>query len=278
MAMIRKIVLALFEMIRPSIQRNTVLFAILGAAIVFSTIVIKDNISEDIRSHLESVEVAKQFYSVHSEDIELGSRLDNIDEKIQELKQVLENKEVSNSLQEIANSATKGNNEAAKDANLIRSSNTDTQDLLDHIDDSELEFMWDEGEERIIKYDVNLSNNWLAVLSKDIEDSRTELNEAYKMVSIPNHKFTPEELVDIRHAFATAKHSSDAAAIQGMHLTMGAAEDRIRALKAADAYRRRLEMEDRACRWVIIVLIVIGSVIGLLSQVVGIEREKVKGA
>ena len=267
----RKIVLALFEKISRRIRRHPAFFAILGSTIVFSTVVIKDNISEDIRSHLQAVEAAKQFYSLHSEDIELAAQLGRIDDKIETLRQMIAMGNVSGDLQKLANTTTANYNEGYKNAKLTEASNSDTEELLKHVDDSELMFLWSEGQERMIKFNIKSAKGLLEELFAQLEESKTDLTNASTMVNVPNHNFTREEGMNIHALFSTAENKSEKAAIQAIHLRADALGNRNMALEVAESYRNLLESEDRICKWVIIVLIVLGSGLGLLSQLVGIE-------
>jgi hypothetical protein len=56
--MLRRIARAVLDSITTVIRRRPAFFAVLGTIVVFSTILIKDNIAEAIRSNIQSVEFA----------------------------------------------------------------------------------------------------------------------------------------------------------------------------------------------------------------------------
>jgi hypothetical protein len=141
---------------------------VLGAMVIFATVLIKDNIAEGIRSNIQAVEFAKQFYELHIEDIDLNSRLNEVGDSVEELNRLVSKKDVPNALQEIMNTALQNHNEAVKNAKLIQAANADTEELVRRVGDSTFFFTYSDGEERILRSDLKLSRNSLESLRSDI--------------------------------------------------------------------------------------------------------------
>ena len=67
-------------------------------------------------------------------------------------------------------------------------------------------------------------------------------------------------------AYKKFSRDGNAAAIQSEQLEGASCETRRRAVKVAELYRQFLEDGNRVCKWAIITLVVVGSALGLLSQ------------
>jgi hypothetical protein len=273
----QKIVLPLFEKVRPSVRRHPSFFAILGSTIVFSTVVIKDNLSEDVRSHVQGVESAAQFYSLHNQSIELNARLAaTIERGVQELQQKLGKENSDGDLQRSATMTTQNYNEAYRNEKLAEATNDDTEELMKHVDDSEFMFLWTGGEERSIRYNVKSSKCLFESFSVQLQEVEDSLDRAVNTVSGPKRAFTPQEIVAVKAAFDRAKSKSEAALAQSMYLRADSEITRKKAANTTESYRQLLETENRICKWVIICLVVIGTLIGLLSQLVGGQSPEVR--
>jgi chromosome segregation ATPase len=274
--MLRRIARAILEVITTSIRRRPAFFAVLGAILVFSTVLIKDNIAEAIRSNIQGVEFAKQFYELHIEDIDLNGQLNEIGDSIEELKLSVSTKGVPNALQETMNTAIQNHNEAVKDIKLIEATNADTEELVKHISDSQFFFLYSNGDERIVRSSLKLSTRSLDDLRSDIKTLKSEWNDANRLVSVPNHQFAPEEMAKIDEAYKKFSHDANAAAIQAESLQMQSLGDRERAVKVAGLYGQLLEDEDSVCKWAIVVLVILGALLGLLSQLAGFQEGAAK--
>jgi hypothetical protein len=163
-------------------------------------------------------------------------------------------------------------NEAVKGVKLVEAANADTEELVKHISDSNFFFMYSNGDERMVRSSLKLSNSSLADLRSDIQAVKTEWNDANKLVSVPNHQFTSEEMAKIGEAYEKFSHDAEAAAIQADALQTESIRDRNLAVKVAGLYGQLLEKGNNICKWVIIVLVVLGSALGLLSQLVGVKE------
>ena len=76
-----------------------------------------------IRSNLQALEFAKEFYELHIEDIDLNTRLN----EVEQLRLLASKQDVPNSLQKTMNTAIQNHNEAVKNTKLIQASNADTE-------------------------------------------------------------------------------------------------------------------------------------------------------
>jgi hypothetical protein len=83
-------------------------------------------------------------------------------------------------------------------------------------------------------------------------------------------------MAKIIEAYKKFSHDADAAAIQSEHLEALSREVRARAVKVAELYRQFLEEQDRVCKWAIILLVVVGSALGLLSQLAAVQEGPAK--
>jgi hypothetical protein len=269
--MLRRIARVVFEAITTSIRRRPAFFAVLGAIVVFSSVLIKDNIAEAVRSNIQALEFAKQFYELHIEDIDLNTRLNEVGDSVEELRLLVSKQDVPDSLQKMMNKGIQSHNEAVKNTKLIQASNADTEELVKHISDSNSFFIYSNADERIVRSDLKLYNKALEDLRSDIKTLKDEWNEANRLVSAPNHPFTSEELAKIVEAYKKFSHDAEAAAIQSEQLEGASSETRARAVKVAELYRQFLEDGNRVCKWAIIILVVVGSALGLLSQLARVE-------
>jgi hypothetical protein len=274
--MLRRIARAILEGITSSIRRRPAFFAVLGTIVVFSTILIKDNIAEAVRSNIQGVEFAKQFYELHIEDINLNDRLNEVGDSIEELKLLVSTKGVPNALQETMNTAIQNHNEAVKDIKLVEAANADTEELVKHISDSNLFFLYSNGDERIVRSSLKLSNGSLDNLRSEIKTLKGEWSDAYRLASVPDHQFTSEEMAEIDKAYKKFSHDANAAAMQAESLETESLGDRNRAVKVAELYGQLLEKENNVCKWVIIILVILGSALGLLSQLAGAREGALK--
>jgi hypothetical protein len=274
--MFRRIARAVLEGITTRIRRRPAFFAVLGAIVVFSSVLIKDNIAEAIRSNIQAVEFAKQFYELHIEDIDLNTRLNEVGDSVEELKLMVSKKDVPNALQETMNTGIQDHNDAVKNIKLIQAGDADTEELVKHISDSDSFFIYSDADERIVRSSLKLSSKALGDLRSDIKTLKNEWNEANRLVSVPNHRFTSEEMAKIVEAYKKFSHDANAAAIQSEQLEMLSLETRARAVKVAELYRQFLEEGNSVCKWAIIILVVVGSALGLLSQLAGVEEGAVK--
>jgi hypothetical protein len=274
--MLRRIARAGLEGVTTRIRRRPAFFAVLGAIVIFSTVLIKDNIAEAIRSNIQAVEFGKQFYELHIEDIDLNARLNEVGDFLEELKIIVSNKDVSNALQETIDTGIQNHNEAVKNIKLIQAANVDTEELLRHISDSIFFFTYSDGGERILRNDLKQLKRSLEALRTDIGTLKREWNVANRLVAGPNHQFTSGEMAKIVDAYKQFSHDAEAAAIQSAHLEAESRGDRGRAIEIAESYRRFLEEEDDVCKWALIFLVVIGSVLSLVSQLAGVEDGAIK--
>ena len=270
--MFRKLTRAVLDSIITKIRRRPAFSVVLGAMVIFATVLIKDNIAEGIRSNIQAVEFAKQFYELHIEDIDLNSRLNEIGDSVEELNRLVSKKDVPNALQEIMNTALQNHNEAVKNAKLIQAANADTEELVRRVGDSTFFFTYSDGEERMLRSDLKLSRNSLESLRSDITTLKDEWNEANRLASVPNAQYTSEQMAKIIEVYKKFSHDADAAAIQSEHLEALSREVRARAVKVAELYRHFLEEQDRVCKWAIILLVVVGSALGLLSQLAAVQE------
>ncbi len=274
--MLRRIARAVLEGITTRIRRRPAFFAVLGAIVVFSTVLIKDNIAEAVRSNIQAVEFAKQFYELHIEDINLNTRMNEVGDSVEELNLLVSKKDIPNYLQETMNTAIQNHNEAVKNIALIQAGNADIEELVKHISDSNVFFIYSDADERIVRSSLKLSNNALEDLRSDIKTLKNEWNAATGLVSVPTPKFTPEEMAKIVEAYKKFGHDAEAAAIQSEQLELLSRENRARASKVAELYRQFLGEEDSVCKWVLIMLVVLGATLGLLSQLAGVGEGAVK--
>jgi hypothetical protein len=134
--MLRGIARAFLQGITTQIHRRPTLFAVLGANVIFSTFLINDNIAEAIRANSQAVELAKQFYELHIEDIDLNTRLNEVGDSVEGLKFLVSNQKVSNALQGTINTAIQNHNDTVKNIKLIAAANADTAELVKLISDS----------------------------------------------------------------------------------------------------------------------------------------------
>ena len=276
--MLRRMARAVLEGITTRIRRRPALFVVVGAIVVFCTVLIKDNIEEAIRSNIQGVELAKQFYELHIEDVDLTDRLNEVGDSVEELKLLTSTKGVSSALREKINTAIQHHNEAVKDTKLTEAANADMEELVKHIGDSEFFFMYSNGDEKIVRSSLKLSNDSLVDLNRNIENLKTEWNAANILASVPNHQFTSEEMAKIDEAYEKFAHDANAAAIQAQQLEDLARGDRERAVGVAGLYSQLLEREDSVCKWLIIVLVILGTALGLLSQLAGVEEGVAKAS
>jgi hypothetical protein len=274
--MFLRIVRAVFEDITTKIHRHPAFFVVLGALVIFSTVLIKDNIAEGVRSNIQAVEFAKQFYELHIEDIDLNSRLNEVGDSVEELSRLVSKEDIPGALQETMNTAIRNHNEAAKNAKLIQATNDDTEELVRRVGDSTLFFTYSDGEATILRNDLQLSGNRLEALRSDIKTLNDEWNETNRLASVANPQYTSEQLAKIVEAYKKFSHDAEAAAIQSEHLEALSLENRARALKVAELYRQFLEEENTICKWAIIILVVVGSALGLLSQLAGVQEGPAK--
>ncbi len=245
-----------------------------GAAIVFITFLAKDVVSEGIRSQRESVEIANQFYSIHNENVELWLRIDNIGEAVGALSLPRYDDEFLNSLQEIANETSRNNREAAKDFRRAYSNNERTKDLLGHINDALLILFLTDYSAKSAKRLAEMYDYDLRLLAKQVEDSKDELETAYRMFPAAGRKLTPEEARNIRNELSVALDKSRRAGIQAETLQDGVSDNNDHAVKAAESYSSLLKIEDSVCNWALFAVVIIGLVISLLSQLAGVEAER----
>lgn len=274
--MLRRVARALFEVLITRIRRRPALFAVLGAIVVFSSVLIKDNVAEAVQSNIQAVESAKEFYELHIEDIELNTRLNEVGDSVEELRHLVSKENIPNTLQETLNTAIQNHNDAVKNVKLIQASNADTEERVKHISDSDIFFIYSDAKERIVRNDLKIYNHALEDLRSDITTVKNELNEANRLVSVPNHRFTSEELAKIGKAYKKFSHDAEAAAIQSESLEEESRGTQAQAVKVAELYGQFLEDGDRVCKWAIIILVVTGSVLGLLSQLAGVGEGAVK--
>jgi hypothetical protein len=246
-------------------------FAVLVAIVTLATVLVKDNIADAVRSNIQSVEFAKQFYELHVADIDLNTRINEIDDSVEELKLIVSRKEVPSASQELLTRAIQNHNDAVQNTKLIQAAAADTEDLVKHIGDSIFFFTYSDGEEGLLRSNIKLLHDRLDELSSDIKTLKGEWNKVNMVVSVPDSSKYVE-------ACKTFDHDAAAAAIQAANLEDLSRENRLRAVRVAESYRQFLEEGEGVCDWAIILLVVTGAVLGLLSLLAGVNEGPVKNA
>ena len=252
----KRVAFFLLNALRSRIRRSPVRYAFIASGIVLSTVLIKDNIAEDIRSHISSTELAEQFYKLHSENLFFASWLKEISNSVDALSTAKSGSEPT-VLDKTIKGAIENSRDARTNALLTKAANQNAEELLNQVSDSELFFTYSDGESRILRGNLKISNNALKALNAQLKQTEEQWNEASRNIS-------SDESANLR-VFSKLKNDIDHEAIQAENLKDLSDESRQRASKTADLYRQYLETENTICRRVLIALVVIGAALGFIS-------------